>query len=157
MQMDDFLMDEDSLTKVVAVSYSDNYPNYYNILTARSESHVYFYTADNVDYLGDKSTYSNIESYLKVDKTDLNGVVNLYKETITLDEINTSIPKTKLIVSKDDVDNKHISGFYLDNDNKFHVYQRKEGLDSFNDNNSDQIIEQGQPLFEYYQGLNNSI
>lgn len=157
-QMEDMLMEEDTLTNVVAVTYSDNYPDNYNLhITARSDSKLYFYTADNANYSGDKSTYTDLATYLKVDtSTYLGGTINLEREIITLDEINTTIPKSKLVVSKSDTDIKHVSGFYLDNDNKFHIYQRKD-LETFDATGSDQIIEVGKTLYTYYQGLNNSI
>ena len=148
--------DADTLTNVVAVSYEDNYPNTFNIaITAVSENKVYYYTVDNYNYQGDKTTYSDFLTYLLQDSVDLRmpyGDVDLNP----LQKISTHKDSDKYYVtSRNAASDNFFYGFYKNENNEFNVYQQRlytEGEDAFS-KEPDKVIKQGDALHNYYRGL----
>ncbi len=125
---------EEDLSQIIAVTYTDNYPNSFDLdITAASENNVYFYSASSVNYPNDKIGFDDWSSYLKqINPGSLNGTVNLSKETISETEIETE-KYGKWVVSTDGTNEKHISGYYFEN-NEYHVYQKVaviENVDPF--------------------------
>ena len=68
--------DSDELLGVVVVSYIDNYPTDFNLnIIVNSDSKVYYYNAEDINYPEDKNGYDNFVSYLLLDSNNhiLNG------------------------------------------------------------------------------------
>ena len=56
---------EEAPSKVVAVSYTDNYPNNFSIsITASAGNTLYYYNITNHSYSGDTSSYDNCIGYI---------------------------------------------------------------------------------------------
>ena len=151
--------DEDTLTQVVVVTASDNYPNNFTLdITVKSNSKLYYYSASDVNYKdvdGNKDGYSNLVSYLKLDKSDyLDGDITLSLEPINDVHINTT-KQGKWTIGVNTSNEYHLSGWYLEN-NQFHVfYKRIVNIeeDPFASGVGDFIVKSGDILYDYYLGL----
>ena len=151
--------DEDTLTEVVVVTASDIYPNNFTLdITVRSNSKLYYYSASDVNYKdidGNKDSYSNLMSYLKLDKSDyLDGDISLSLEPISDIHINTT-KEGKWTIGVNTSNEYHISGWYLEK-NEFHVF-RKALMDieedPFETSEDDIVIKPNELLYDYYLGL----
>ena len=151
--------DEDTLTQVVVVTASDNYPNNFTLdITVKSNSKLYYYSAGEVNYKdidGSKDSYSNLVSYLKLDKSDyLDGDISLSLEPISDIHINTT-KEGKWTIGVNTSNEYHLSGYYLE-DNIFHIYNKKViniEEDPFKDSTSDYLVKSNDLLYNYYLGL----
>jgi hypothetical protein len=151
--------DEDTLTQVVVVTASDNYPNSFTLdITVKSNSKLYYYSASDVNYKdidGNKDSYSNLVSYLKLDKSDyLDGDISLLSETISDIHITTT-KQGKWTIGVNTSNEYHLSGYYLE-DNTFHIYHKRlvnEVDDPFIDTVEDYLVKSGNLLYDYYLGL----
>ena len=149
--------DTDELKSVVAVAYKDNYPTNFDLnIIVSSESKVYYYYSENVEYPDNKNGYDNFVSYLLLDTTShaLAGNITLAALEKTNYSINTSKTSYKAVVSQESGGNKYLSGFTYE-DNSFFVYQKRlltEGVEPFT-GVGDQKIDGKSPLFDYYRGL----
>ena len=149
--------DTDELKSVVAFTYEDNYPTKFSLnIVSSSDTKVYYYSANDVNYPENKDGYNDFVSYLLDYDTNqmLDGDVELSLLDKTSDSINTSKTSYKAVVSKDAGDNKYVSGFTYE-DNSFFIYQKRlivGGQDPFT-GAGDQKISSGEPLFDYYRGL----
>ena len=150
--------DDDDINNIVAVMYEDKYPTSFTVhITARSDTKVYFYIADNVKYPENKEGYDNFVTYLRNDKSELyeGDDVIVSTEDVTKLEVNTN-KKGKWVTSISPSSENHLSGYYLEN-NEFHIYQRRllnDNEDPFIAGVGDQIIKNGDLLYNYYLGLN---
>ena len=151
--------DEDTLTQVVVVTASDNYPNNFTLdITVKSNSKLYYYSASDVDYKdidGNKDSYSNLVSYLKLDKSDyLDGDISLLSEPISDIHINTT-KEGKWTIGVNTSNEYHLSGYYLE-DNIFHIYNKRViniEEDPFKDGVGDFLVKSNDFLYNYYLGL----
>ena len=151
--------DEDSLTEVVVVTASDNYPNNFTLdIIVKSNSKLYYYSASEVNYKdidGNKDSYSNLVSYLKLDKSDyLDGDISLSLEPISDVHINTT-KEGKWTIGVNTSNEYHLSGYYLE-DNIFHVYNKRIiniEEDPFSSGTSDFLVKSNDLLYNYYLGL----
>ena len=147
---------EAASNKVVAVSYTDNYPNSFSIsITALSGNTLYYYHLVNHNYTGDTSSYDNcIGCILSIDINDrLDGSASIVKSTATSETIVTDKGNHYLISNADPI--KHFSGFYLDN-NEYQVYNYIEFTSGDNPFNTESSFKanSSSPLYGYYQYLN---
>ena len=151
--------DEDTLTQVVVVTASDNYPNNFTLdITVRSNSKLYYYSAGDVNYKdidGNKDSYSNLVSYLKLDKSDyLDGDISLSLEPIS--DIHINITKQgKWTIGVNTSNEYHLSGYYLE-DNIFHIYNKRTiniEEDPFSSGTEDYLVKSNDLLYNYYLGL----
>lgn len=151
--------DEDTLTQVVVVTSTDNYPNNFTLdITVKSNSKLYYYSAGDVNYKdidGNKDSYSNLVSYLKLDKSDyLDGDISLLSETISDIHINTT-KEGKWTIGVNTSNEYHLSGFYLE-ENIFHVYNKRIiniEEDPFSSGTEDYLVKSNDLLYNYYLGL----
>ena len=150
---------EDTLTQVVVVTAADNYPNNFTLdVTVKSNSKLYYYSASDVDYKdidGSKDSYSNLVSYLKLDKSDyLDGDISLSLEPISDIRINTT-KQGKWTIGVNTSNEYHLSGYYLE-DNIFHIYNKRViniEEDPFSSGASDYLVKSNDLLYNYYLGL----
>ena len=151
--------DDDFLTEINAITYTDNYPNNFSLnISVSSLSKVYYCSISDYPYEGETSTYDNFLSYLLSDTTEYkvsksSASVNQFK--LTDKTINTSKDKYKYVISESNSEpaDRYIDGFYLEDDN-YYIYQNKlvvDNTDPFT-NASNQIIKSDSPLYNYYQG-----
>lgn len=146
--------DEDPLTEVIAVTYSDNQTSFNLSVEVRSENKVYYYQLVNHPYNG----FDNFESYLL--SLDLNTKKVLDDGEISFDILKPSLEtittdKTSykyLISTSNNGNNKFFSGFYYDN-NEHHIYLHKEVISNPFNENADLIVGLDSPLYTYYQKL----
>lgn len=152
--------DDDYLTNVTAISYIDNYPNNFTLnISVSSLSKVYYCSISDYPYEGESSTYNNFLSYLLLDTIEYKvskSTASINPHKLTDKTINTSKDKYKYVLSESDSEpvDTYIDGFYLE-DGNYYIYQNKlvvGNTDPFT-NASDQIIDSGSPLYNYYQGL----
>lgn len=142
--------------KVVAVSYTDNYPNSFSIsITALSGNTLYYYHLVNHNYTGDTSSYNNCIEYIYslniTDRLDSGGA--LQTSTVTNETIETDKGSHYVISSATPL--KYFSGFYLDN-NQYKVYNYIEFTSGDNPFNTEPSfkVNSNDPLYGYYQSLN---
>ena len=145
MQYDGF---DQHIEKVVAVSYEDNAPTSFSLtISAVSDSHLYNLNIKGVQY---KEGTDTLVSYLLCNN-ELEGETNLYREQYTGDIV--IVPKGRYVTSVPiSGAEEHKTGYELI-DNNFHVTQI---VGYQNDGNTvisgmhTVIIEEGQPLYNYY-------
>ena len=151
---------EEAPSKVVAVSYTDNYPNNFSIsITATAGNILYYYNVNNYSYSGDTSSYDNCIGYIStLDITarldSVGAVQTIQSSTVTNETIETDKGNHYVISSATPL--KYFSGFYLDN-NQYKVYNYIEfisGDNPFNTGSSFKV-NSNDPLYGYYQTLNN--
>lgn len=150
-QLDVDGFNDDSLTDVVSVTYSDTSSSFNLNLVVRSESKVYYYQLSNYPYSG----YDNFVPYLlSLDldtKLSLNeGAISIDTYLPTLETITTDKQCKYLISTGISGTNKYFDGFYYQN-NQYYVYQHQI-LDNDNPLNKDpnQVIGLDSPLYGYY-------
>ena len=150
---------EEAPSKVVAVSYTDNYPNSFSIdITAKAVNNIYHYRLDNYSYGGDTSSYDNCIGYISTlditSRLDAGGSTQTIRTSaITNETIVTDKGNHYVISNADPI--KYFSGFYLDN-NEYQVYNYIEftsGDNPFNTESSFKV-NSSSPLYRYYQSLN---
>lgn len=146
---------EESVNKVIAITYIDNYPNNFSInITAASNNYLYHYELNDYSYPLNKDGYEDMVSYiLSIDISNRldGGVLNT---TIITNEKIINDKEAKYIVSTNEMGNiKYLSGYYL-KDNEYHIYNKKI-INSENPFNEleDQLIKENNQLFNYYQSL----
>ena len=151
---------EEAPSKVVAVSYVDNYPNNFSIsITATAGNTLYYYNINNYSYSGDTSSYDNCIGYISTfDITarldSVGAVQTIQSSTVTNETIETDKGNHYVISSASPL--KYFSGFCLDN-NQYRVYNYIEftsGDNPFNTESSFKV-NSNDPLYGYYQYLNN--
>lgn len=149
---------EEVPSKVVAVSYTDNYPNNFSIsITATAGNTLYYYNINNYSYSGDTSSYDNCIGYIStLDITArLDSVVaveTIQSSTVTNETIETDKGNHYVISSASPL--KYFSGFYLDN-KQYKVYNYigfTSGDNPFNSEPSFKV-NSNDPLYGYYQEL----
>ena len=151
---------EEAPSKVVAVSYIDNYPNNFSIsITATAGNTLYYYNISNYSYSGDTSSYDNCIGYIStLDITarldSVGAVQTLSSSTVTNETIDTDKGNHYVISSATPL--KYFSGFYLDN-NQYKVYNYIEFISGDNPFNTEPSfkVNSNDPLYGYYQSLNN--
>ena len=155
-QMITFGFDEDELKNVNAISYKDNYPSSFSLnITVTSGSKVYYYMANDINYPSDKNGYDNFLSYLLLDSTShsLIGDIDMTSLEKSDISINTTKETYKAVIGTS-TEGSYLSGFTYEEDS-FSIYQKRlivEGNDPFL-GVGDQKISNGDPLYNYYQGL----
>ena len=156
--MDYVSITDNNIDKVVGITYSDNYPNTFNLnISVTTESNLYYLTISDYTYDGNKEEYNNFLDYLLLDTTEYkvsHGNNDIYKSSILDTKITTSQNVNRYIISESTGGDKYINGFYKDN-NEFYVYQNTlitEGVDPFT-KSSNQIIKSDSPLYDYYRAL----
>ena len=151
---------DDNLDRVVAITYTDNYPNNFSLnISAVSESKVYYCIIDSYPYEGDKEQYNDFVSYLLLDTSEYKPTKSdceLHPHNKIDTRVNTSKSVNKYVIGEtnSEPNDNYLYGFYQEN-NEFYVYQDKlinEGIDPFN-NPCDQIIKNDSPLYDYYHAL----
>ena len=151
---------DDNLDRVMAITYTDNYPNNFSLnISVTSETKVYYCVVSEYPYEGNKEQYSDFVSYLLLDTTEYKPTKSgceLHPYSKTDNRINSSKSVNKYAIGETSSEPKdnYLYGFYQEN-NEFYVYQDKlvtEGVDPFS-NPSDQIIKSDAPLFDYYRAL----
>ena len=151
---------EEAPSKVVAVSYTDNYPNNFSIsITAAAGNTLYYYNISNYSYSGDTSSYDNCIGYISsLDITarldSVGAVQTIQSSTVTSETIETDKGNHYVISSATPL--KYFSGFYLDN-NQYKVYNYVEFTSGSNPFNTEPSFKanSSSPLYGYYQYLNN--
>ena len=150
---------EEAPSKVVAVSYTDNYPNNFSIsITATAGNTLYYYNISNYSYSGDTSSCDNCIGYIStLDITarldSVGAVQTIQSSTVTNETIETD--KGNHYVISNATPLKYFSGFCLDN-NQYKVYNYIEftsGDNPFNTESSFKV-NSNDPLYGYYQSLN---
>lgn len=151
---------DNDVDKAIAVTYTDNYPNTFNLnISVTTETNLYYLTITDYTYDGNKEEYSNFIDYLLLDTTEYkvsHGTNGVTKTTLTDDKITTSQNVNSYVISETDSEpkDKYINGFYQAN-NEFFVYQNvivEDGIDPFT-KPSNQVIKSDSPLYDYYRGL----
>ena len=150
MQYDGF---DQHIEKVVAVSYEDNAPTSFSLtISAVSDSHLYNLNIKGVQY---KEGTDTLVSYLLCNN-ELEGETNLYREQIKGYEFVAKAGMYAISTPISGIE-EHRTGYELI-DNNFHVTQI---VGYQNDGNTvisgmhTVIIEEGQPLYNYYRYLLN--
>ena len=154
------VFDDDTLTDVLAVTYTDDGASFDLDISVRSTSKIYYYHLDNSSYTG----YDNFVSYiLDVDYESKVGIplegdeANLTFLPIVADTITTDKPCKYAITENYAGTAKYLSGFYYD-DNGFHVYLKKELVSSSPfDEEADKVIGSSDILFGYYNSIKPNI
>ena len=149
---------EEAPSKVVAVSYTDNYPNNFSIsITAIAGNTLYYYNINNYSYSGDTSSYDNCIGYISIlDITarldSVGAVQTIQSSTVTNETIETNKGNHYVISSASPL--KYFSGFYLDN-KQYKVYNYIEFTSGDNPFNSEPSfkVNSNDPLYGYYQEL----
>ena len=156
--MDYMSITDNNIDKVVAITYTDNYPDTFNLnISVTTESNLYYLTISDHTYDGNKEEYNNFLDYLLLDTTEYkvsHGNNDIYRSSILDTNIITSQSVNRYIISESTGGDKYINGFYMDN-NEFYVYQNaviSEGVDPFT-KPSNQIIKSDSPLYDYYRAL----
>ena len=156
--MDYVSITDNDIDKVVAITYSDNYPNTFNLnISVTTESNLYYLTISDYTYDGNKEEYNNFLDYLLLDTIEYkvpHGNNDIYKSSILDTKLTTSQSINRYIISESTGGDKYINGFYKNN-NEFYVYQNAlviEGVDPFT-KPSNQIIKSDSPLYDYYRAL----
>ena len=150
------VFDDDTITDVLAVTYTDDGANFDLDISVRSASKIYYYHLDNSSYTG----YDNFVSYiLDVDYDSKVGIplegdeANLTFLPIVGDTITTDKPCKYAITENYAGTAKYLSGFYSD-DSGFHVYLKKELVSSSPfDEEADKVIGSSDILFGYYNSI----
>ena len=143
--------DTDVVRDIVSITYMDDAHTFDLYITASSDTHVYYYSLENVSYSG----YDNFVSYLKASNND-NIVGDTSVEVNDIVDITASTDKHAYYkISKDITNQRYISGYYLIN-NEYRVYKKHPYIDDVDpfDKAADQIIKEGDALYTYYLGLN---
>ena len=151
---------DDAPTKVIAVSYADNYPNNFSIsITASAGNTLYYYNINNYSYSGDTSSYDNCIGYIStLDITarldSVGAVQTIQSSTVTNETIETNKGNHYVISSATPLN--YFSGFYLDN-NQYKVYNYVEFISGDNPFNTEPSfkVNSNDPLYGYYQSLVN--
>ena len=149
---------EEAPSKVVAVSYTDNYPNNFSIsITATAGNTLYYYNINNYSYSGDTSSFDNCIGYISTlditSRLDSVGAVqSIQSSTVTNETIETDKGNHYVISSATPL--KYFSGFYLDN-NQYKVYNYIEFTSGDNPFNTEPSFKanSNDPLYGYYQSL----
>ena len=147
---------EEAPTRVVAVTYTDNYPNSFSLsITALGGTTVYYYHLDNYSYTGETSSYDNCIGYiLTLNISDrLDNTASLSKGD-TLDSAISPNKGGKYVIYSTNP-NKYFSGFYYEN-NEYRIYQHIEFNSGDNPFNEEPTlkVDSTEPLYGYYQLLN---
>ena len=145
--------DEDTLTNVISVTYSDSNSSFNLNIEVRSESKVYYYQLSNHPYTG----YDNFLEYLF--SLDLDTKLSLNDGDILLDtfvptsEVVTLDKRCQYLVSSNDGGtNKYFSGYYFEN-NGYYIYQHQELTSNPLSGEATQVVGLDSPLYGYYQSL----
>ena len=149
---------EEVPSKVIAVSYTDNYPDHFSIsITATAGNTLYYYNISNYSYSGDTSSHDNCIGYIStLDITtrldSVGAVQTIQSSTVTNETIETNKGNHYVISSASPL--KYFSGFYLDN-NQYKVYNYTEFTSGDNPFNSEPSfkVNSNDPLYGYYQEL----
>ena len=158
--MDYMSITDNNVDKVIAVTYTDNYPNTFNLnISVTTETNLYYLTITDYTYDGNKEEYSNFIDYLLLDTTEYkvsHGNSGINKTTLVDTKITTSQSVNSYVISETDSEprDKYINGFYQAS-NEFFVYQNvivEDGIDPFTKPSS-QVIKNDSPLYDYYRGL----
>ena len=156
--MDYMSITDNNIDKVAAITYTDNYPDTFNLnISVITESNLYYLTISDYTYDGNKEEYNNFLDYLLLDTTEYkvsHGNNDIYKSSILDTKITTSQSVKRYIISESTSGDKYINGFYKDN-NEFYIYQNTlitDGVDPFS-KPSNQIIKSDSPLYDYYRAL----
>ena len=161
------------MNNVIAVTYTDNYPNKFDLsITASTEDEVFFYTITNCVYQTNVDGYDNLVAYLLKQNTadhlvfmsdseegDLDFYVDLSRANKTTAEvINTNKPNPHFATSMTPSSVKYISGYYYQ-DNNYYVYDRLEYTDQNNPlgNNDGTLVDDTSLLYGYYLRLSGVI
>ena len=150
------VFDDDTLTDVLAVNYTDDGASFDLDISVRSASKIYYYHLDNSSYTG----YDNFVSYiLDVDYETKVGIplegddASLNFLPIVVDTISTD-KQCKYAITENYVGTaKYLSGFYSD-DSGYHIYLKKElvSVTPFNEK-ADNVIPSSDILFGYYSSI----
>lgn len=151
---------DDNLDRVMAITYTDNYPDNFSLnISVTSETKVYYCVVNDYPYEGNKEKYNDFLSYLLLDTTEYKPTKSdceLHPYSKTDDRVNTSKSVNKYVIGETSSEPKdnYLYGFYREN-NEFYVYQDKlveDGVDPFS-SPSNQVIKSDSPLFDYYGAL----
>ena len=148
---------------VIAVTYIDNYPTNFDLsITVSTDDKVYFYSITHGTYDNSIEGYDNLFSYLLNTNNDLLFIgegdpsdaaydLSLIKEDLTSEVVVTNKQKSSFVVSISPTSDKHISGYYCE-DNKFYVYTKLDYSDADNPfgNNQGIMIDNTSLLYGYY-------
>ena len=154
-QIVDYGFDDDTVSKVIAVSCTDSDGAFTLDITAYSESKAYYYKITNYAYMGSDNFVDFLLSYDFGVNFVLDGAVTLsLLEKDSSQTITTTKTNEKHIIAKS-ATVKYLSGYYVDENNRFHVYQK---LAVTNGNNpyataADSIVDYNNNLYGYYQSL----
>lgn len=145
--------DDDTLTDVISVTYSDTSASFNLNIEVRSDTKVYYYRLSNYPYSG----FDNFVPYLL--SLDLNTKLSLNEGDISIDtylptsETITTDKQCKCLISSDmSATNKYFSGFYYQN-NEYYIYQHIELTSNPFSETPNQIIGLDSPLYGYFQKL----
>lgn len=150
MELDGF--EDDPIQAVVAVTYvlRDGNTGFNLMISAISPSYLYNLKVEGVQY---KEGTDTIVSYLLCNN-EIEGATNLYREQITGEHV--IVPNGRYITSVPiSGTTEHKTGYELI-DNNFHVRQL---TDNWNNSSGELsayqtiVIEEGQPLYNYYRYL----
>ena len=155
-QIIDYGFDDDAVSTVIAVSCTDSASAFTLDITAYSESKVYYYKITNYSYAGSNNFVDFLLSYNFDINFVLDGAVTLSllekdsNQTITTTETNE-----KHIIAKSATD-KYLSGYYVDENNRFHAYQKLAVADGNNPyaTAADSVVDYNNNLYGYYRLLN---
>ena len=145
--------DEDIVKNIQAVTIEENYPTSYTLkITASSDIKVYFYETTGA-YKENEKEYTNLTSYLLVNDEEMLGSSSLTFNEISEEKVNSD-KSPNYIVSKNNVDELYVSGFYFESET-YHIYL-KASYDKNNDpflGTANEIIDKNSQLFSYYSYL----
>ena len=146
---------EDPIDDIFTVSYSDTGSSFTLNIDAKIGDNIYYYFSNNVSYSGSPTFVDylltlNLDNNLPLIQGDNYGVSLLE----TSNERLTNEKSTSYVITNS-VTSKYLSGYYFEN-NQYYVYQKVElnNTDAFPIEAS-KIIDIDNPLFGYYQELNN--
>ena len=148
---------------IAVVTYIDNYDkeenNFKLNIVGYNDTKVYFYQITNAAYTGDKEQYDNFVSYLLLNdnyKTMTTGAaIDFSIMDKQVENVVSSKPNHKCIISKPPADIKYVSGYYLE-EGKYYAFFQKELVDDVDPlaSGQDMVIDNQDPLYTYYQKLN---
>lgn len=147
----------DQINNIIAVTYSDNYPNSFSLnISGYNDNKIYYYAITNYSYPSNKNGYDNFVSYLLLNNNyqSIDTDVNLGILTRDNNGVITSKTNNKYLIGKSLTDTRFLFGYYVDNDS-YYVYHHKEveeGIDPFISDPS-MIINSDSPLYGYYQTI----
>ena len=145
--------DNDTIDNIYAVTYEDHHPYSFNVsFSASSATRVYYYQLTDCAYI--EEGYDNCIAFLINNNKMLTGTAVLEYEEKTDDKITTN-KVCSYVISKSLTEEKHFTGYYYEN-NEFRVYQKTSIVEEANpfDKPADIIIKSDDPLYNYYQFIN---